>query len=259
MNTLDFAKKKRKGEKISCITCYDYTFAKILNNTSIDCILVGDSLAMVMLGEKSTINVKTNQIALFAKAVVRGATKKYIIADMPFLSYRKNLKNTMDNVETLMQTGVNAVKLEGAFGNEKQISHIVESGVPVMGHIGLTPQSVHSLGGYKVQGRGENTLLTQAKILQDCGCFAIVIECVPRELSGQITQNLSIPTIGIGAGNLVDGQVLVIADMLGLNLDFKPKFVRDFMRGKDLVKSAVDEFDRQIKSDDFPNQKESFE
>lgn len=258
MDILTLKKMKAKGKKISVITCYDYTFAKIIDETDINCILVGDSLGMVMLGSNTTLGVSIEQMEMFTKSVIKGAPNKFIISDLPFLSYRKDLKTTMDNVQKIMKTGAHAVKLEGVFGNEATISHIVQSGVPVMGHIGLTPQSVNQLGGFRVQGKGKNTLIKQAKILEDCGCFSIVIECVPSDLSAKITEFIKIPTIGIGAGSRCDGQVLVLQDLLGMNKDFKPKFVRKFMDGFLQIKDAINDYDKSVKNKKFPSKKESF-
>lgn len=201
MKIQDFKIKKTKNQKISMITCYDFSFAKILNATNIDAILVGDSAAMVMQGESSTLNISTSLLAQHVKSVVRGAPQKIVIADMPFLSYRKGLRVAMDSVEKLMKAGAHAVKLEGASGHLEIVKHIVESGVPVMGHLGLTPQSIHTLGGFKVQGRLPEEfkkIVDDATKLEQAGCFSVVLECVPQKLASQITKNLKIPTIGIG-------------------------------------------------------------
>lgn len=262
MSMLDFQKMKRAGKKISMITCYDYWSARILNQSSIDCILVGDSLAMVMHGHPTTLPASVDLMALHTTAVVKGAPDKFIISDLPFLSYRKSLVENMNAVEALMKTGAHAVKLEGAAGNLEFVRHIVESGVPVMGHLGLTPQSIHQLGGFRVQGRDSDSselLFQQAKALEAHGCFSLVLECVPSILAERISQELSIPTIGIGAGPSTDGQVLVLQDMLGLNQGFKPKFLREYLNGADLIRGAVDEFDRSVKDVSFPNIEESYE
>lgn len=259
---LEFQEAKRERRKISMITCYDYSFARIVAESNIDCILVGDSLAMTMHGYKTTLNATVNMMALHTAAVVRGAPEKFIIGDLPFMSYRKSLSANMTAAEKVMKAGAHAVKLEGVDGNLKLISHLVQSGVPVMGHIGLTPQSVHQLGGFKVQGRNEKAqkkLQEQALALQDAGAFSVVLECVPSSLAQSITAHLEIPTIGIGAGVDCDGQVLVLQDMLGMNQEFKPKFVKKYMQGFDLVTEALNHFHGEVIHGDFPTEKESYQ
>ncbi len=261
MSILNFHENKKNKKKISMITCYDFTFAQILNSTNVDCLLVGDSLAMTMHGHKSTLNASVELMALHTAAVSRGAPDKFIVGDLPFCSYRKNLSSNMSAVEKIMQAGAHAVKLEGADGNLKLIRHIVDSGVPVMGHLGLTPQSVNQLGGFKVQGRDEQTqkkIKQQALQLEAAGCFSIVVECVPAQLAKDITNSLVIPTIGIGAGPETDGQVLVLQDMLGMNKTFKPKFVKSYLNGANLFESAFNTFCREVETGQFPSQKESY-
>ena len=255
MNIHAFHAMKEAGEKITMITCYDYSFANILAHSNIDCILVGDSAAMVMHGHSTTVMATVDMMVAHAQAVVRGAGNKFVIADMPFLSYRKSLSENMDAVGALMQTGAKAIKLEGALGNIELIRHIVDSGVPVMGHIGLTPQSIHQLGGFKVQGRDKKaakTLVQQAKALTEAGCFALVLECLPSQVGAEITQAIPIPTIGIGAGSQTDGQVLVLQDLLGMNKTFQPKFLKQYMAGFDLIKEAFDVFCEDVKSGGYP-------
>lgn len=262
MNVLKMKQMKQTGEKISMITCYDYTSAKIVADSDIDTILVGDSSAMVMHGESSTVNSNIDQICAHIKAVRKGAPDKFIVGDLPFLSYRSDLKTNMENVQNVMQAGANAVKLEGAAGNVNFIKHVVESGVPVVGHIGLTPQFVNQFGGFKVQGKNEEgykSIINDAKALQIAGCFCVVIECVPAPLATEITQMLSIPTIGIGAGVDTDGQVLVMQDMLGMSNNFKPKFLRHYINGYDLFLNAFNEFHKDVKDKSFPNIEESYE
>ena len=261
MNVLDFQKMKTEGRKISMLTCYDHWSAQILAETSVDCLLVGDSLAMVMLGETTTLPATTELMALHVRSVSRGAPKKFIIADMPFLSFRKGLKSTMNSVQALMQAGASAIKLEGVRGHEEIIRHIVQSGVPVMGHLGLTPQSVHHLGGMKVQAREAaeaDVLFSDARKLQELGCFAVVLECIPTLLAKKVTESLEIPTIGIGAGPHCSGQVLVLHDMLGLNPGFKPKFLRTYLNGFETIQGAVTQFDEQVKSSAFPDEQEGY-
>ena len=261
MNVLDFKKYKNENKPISMITCYDSWSATIIEESNMDCILVGDSLAMTMHGHDSTIPADTDLMALHTAAVRKGAPTSFIIGDMPFLSFRQGLVPAMETVEKLMRAGANAVKLEGVNGHSEIISHIVTSGVPVMGHIGLTPQSVNQLGGYKVQGKTDEKarqLIDDALALEAAGCFAIVLECVPASIGTIISEKLIIPTIGIGAGNGCDGQVLVLQDMLGLNNKFQPKFVRTFMDGFDTIKNALNEYDSVVKEKSFPAEKESY-
>lgn len=255
MNIPDFQKMKKTNKKISMITCYDYWSAKIVAQSDIDCILVGDSLAMIMHGHDTTIPATIELMALHVRAVAKGIKNKLIIGDMPFLSYRKGLVESMKAIEQLMQAGAHAIKLEGAAGNLELIQHAVESGIPVIGHLGLTPQAVHQLGGMHVQGREEKaaqTIQNQALQLQDAGCFAVVLECVPTNVAKQITENLVIPTIGIGAGPFTDGQVLVLQDMLGMDPTFKPKFLKTYFDGHTIIKAALDQFNHDVKEIHFP-------
>jgi 3-methyl-2-oxobutanoate hydroxymethyltransferase len=256
MKINDFSSYKKQQRKISMVTCYDYTSAKILANSSVDCILVGDSAAMTMHGFQNTVSATLDMMSYHVAAVYRGAPHQFIIGDLPFLSYRKDLKSNVEAAGTLIQAGAQAVKLEGADGNLELIQHLVKSGIPVMGHLGLTPQSVHQLSGYKVQGKTEAAaakLLQDALDLEKAGCFSIVLECIPRVLAKEITQALSIPTIGIGAGPQTDGQVLVWQDLLGFNSDFKAKFVKIYLEGQDLVTQALNQFTKEVNSGEFPN------
>ncbi len=261
MNVLEFQKMKDEGRKISMVTCYDYSSAQAVAESSIDCILVGDSLAMTMHGFPNTLSATTSMMALHTAAVARGARSKFIVADLPFLSYRKGLKEAMDSVHDLMSAGAHAVKLEGVHGHAEIVRHIVDSGVPVMGHLGLTPQSVHALGGMKIQARTNaavKILASEARELEDVGCFALVLECVPAEAARQVTNLLKIPTIGIGAGPGVSGQVLVYQDMIGLNPGFKPKFLRTYANAFDIIQAALNAYDRDVKSGSFPSESETY-
>ncbi len=261
MTIPDFVSKKSKGEKISMITCYDSTFAKLIDQTTIDAILVGDSANMVMHGEKTTLSISVDMMAAHIKAVSKSLTKKLLIGDMPFMSYRKSLDSNMAAVEMLMKAGSHALKLEGAEGNIQLIKHVIQSGVPVMGHLGLTPQSVFTLGGFKVQGReakAQDKILQDALALQEAGCFSIVLECVPSSLAKKIAEELHVPVIGIGAGQAVDGQVLVLQDMLGLNQNFKPSFLRHYLNGAELVQNALNHFHKDVIEGNFPAEKESY-
>jgi 3-methyl-2-oxobutanoate hydroxymethyltransferase len=261
MNIFDFQKMKDANIKISMVTCYDYWSARIIAETDIDCVLVGDSLAMIMHGHATTIPATVEIIALHTQAVAKGVQNKFIIGDLPFCSYRESLSNTMHAVEKIMQAGANAVKLEGADGNESVINHIVHSGVPVMGHIGMTPQSIHQLGGFCVQGKdraGAETLIDQALRLEKAGCFAIVLECIPNKVAKTITDQLTIPTIGIGAGPNVSGQVLVLHDLLGIYDTFKAKFVKSYINGHSLIQNALNEYNREVKLRQFPSQQHCY-
>ncbi|MCS5711230.1 3-methyl-2-oxobutanoate hydroxymethyltransferase [Candidatus Berkiella aquae] len=254
MNITDFRKMKASSQKISMIVCYDHWSAQIVNQSKVDCILVGDSAAMVIHGHNTTLPATVDMMIQHIQAVAKGAPQKFIVGDMPFCSYRKGLTDTMETVDKMMKAGSHAIKLEGADDNASIITHIVKSGIPVMGHIGLTPQSVHSLGGFKVQGRQQDAadrILEQALTLQDAGCFSLVLECIPYELAKRISAELTIPTIGIGAGPYTDGQVLVLQDMLGLQTH-KPKFLKTFMEGFSLIKTTLDQYDNEVKSSTFP-------
>ncbi len=267
MNILEFKNRKtgdksERVRKLSLITCYDYTSACLASQTSIDALLVGDSLAMTMYGHSSTLPATLELMAAHTAAVVRGAGDKMVIADLPFLSFRKSLSDNVNAVALLMQAGAHAVKLEGAAGNCELVQHLVQSGVPVMGHLGLTPQSVNQLGGYKVQGREASAAqaITKAALdLEAAGCFSVVLECVPSALAREITANLMIPTIGIGAGPDTDGQILVWQDLLGLNTDFTPKFVRTYANGADVIRAAIDSYVHDVREQTFPSPKESYE
>jgi 3-methyl-2-oxobutanoate hydroxymethyltransferase len=261
MKIQDFAQKKQNGQKISMVTCYDYTFARILADTEIDCLLVGDSGAMVMHGYPTTLSATVNLMALHTAAVARGAFTKFIVGDLPFMSYRKDLASNMSAIAKIMRAGANAVKLEGARGNLEMIRHTVDSGVPVMGHLGLTPQSVNQLGGFKVQGKikkDHDQIFEDAQALEKAGCFSVVLECVPAGLAQEISKSLQIPTIGIGAGVNCDGQVLVLQDMLGMNKEFRPKFLRTYMNGVEVIKSALNQYHQDVVTENFPTEKESY-
>ena len=257
----DFQLKKEAGQKITMLTCYDSWSAKLLDTTSIDALLIGDSVAMVQHGHKTTLPATIKLMALHCEAVVRGAPHQFLVGDLPFMSYRKSFETNVKAAEIIMRTGVQAVKLEGAEGNIDLIKHLVQSGIPVMGHIGLTPQSIYQMGGFRVQGKNPEAaelLKKQAILLEDAGCFAIVLECVPSALAHSITQTLKIPTIGIGAGQSTDGQILVLHDMLGFNQDFQPKFVRHYLNGAELFKKSIDNYIKDVHESQFPTEKESY-
>ncbi len=253
---------KEKGDKISLVTCYDYWSANILKGTPVDALLVGDSVSMVMHGFDSTIHATVDMMATHTAAVARARTGKLIISDLPFLAHRTSRSHLMKSVDHLMKAGAQALKMETAPGQENVVRWIAESGVPMIGHVGLTPQFVHQFGGYKVQGRDSQSyqkILQHSKDLEEAGCSAIVLECVPSELAREITSQLSIPTIGIGAGPAVDGQVLVLQDLLGFNMDFKPKFVRQFAQGHDWMNQALTHFTQSVQSINFPKDEETFQ
>ena len=261
VNVQTFTKRKQQNLKISMVTCYDFWSAKIINQSDIDCILVGDSLAVVMHGFDSTVHATLDMMKMHVAAVVRGAHDKFVVADMPFLSCSKGITVGMDAVQELMQTGASAVKIEGAAHQADLIAHIVEAGVPVMGHIGLTPQSIHNLGGHKVQGKGESDaqqLIDDAKRLEQAGCFAIVLECIPNKLGDCVSRAVSVPTIGIGAGPHTDGQVLVLHDLLGADPDFCPKFLRRYANVNQLVAGALSGFHEDVRDQSFPAPGETY-
>ena len=258
---LDFLKVKRENKKITMISTYDYWSALICEEVGIDCILVGDSLGMVVQGQDSTLPVSLDEIIYHAKAVRRGAPNTFIVVDMPFLTYQVNKEEALKNAGRIMQeTGANAVKLEGGEEILETAEKLVKSGIPVMGHLGLTPQSVHALGGYKVQGKTkekQKKLKRDAKLLQDAGVFSIVLEAIPKSLAEDITNSLEIPTIGIGAGNKTDGQVLVFHDLLGF-FDKSPKFVKRYLEGKKLFKDAISQFIKEVEEETFPDEKHTY-
>lgn len=262
MNIHEFKRKKQAQQKISMVTCYDYPSACTVAESDVDCILVGDSVAMAVHGHTNTIMATIEMMVLHTEAVARGLGKQFLITDLPFLSHKISLKNTMLQVKRIMQAGAHAVKIEGADDDTRTtIAHIVQAGVPVMGHIGLTPQSIHQLGGYKIQGKGQDhaaQLVDQAKELEQAGCFALVIECVPHQLAQIITQSVTIPTIGIGAGADTDGQVLVWHDMLGLQDSFNPKFVKRFTCAKECLLAALNAYVQQVQNGQFPSEEHTF-
>jgi 3-methyl-2-oxobutanoate hydroxymethyltransferase len=259
----DFKTRKESKAPISMITCYDHAFARIVEQTGIDVILVGDSLGNVIAGYTSTIPVTIDQMIYHTEIVRRGAPSKFLIIDMPFMSYHVSVEDTLRNAGRMMkETGANAVKLEGGEDFKHIVEALVRASIPVMGHIGLTPQSVHKLGGYSVQGKEEDKrkkLIRDAKILQDAGAFSIVLEKVPESLAQQITDSLTIPTIGIGAGRYCDGQVLVINDVLGIDESFAPKFIKKYADLFEISKNAIQEYDREVKDKKFPEEKHVYE
>jgi len=253
---------KQKGEKITMLTAYDYSTAKIIDEVGIPLILVGDSLGMVVLGYESTIPVTMEEMLHHTKAVVRGTKQAMVIGDMPFMTYHISVADALHNAARFIQEGgAQAIKLEGGVTVAEKVSRIVECGIPVMGHIGLTPQSIHQFGGFKVQGKTPEAairLLKDAQALEEAGAFAIVLEVVPAPLATLITQRLSVPTIGIGAGIGCDGQVQIINDILGSFPDFVPKHAKQYTRLIDIMSSAITEYYDEVKAGSFPTEKQSF-
>lgn len=260
--TASFLKKKKNKEKITMLTAYDYTTAKLLDESGVDTLLVGDSLGMVMLGYDDTIKVTVDDIIHHSKAVARGVKNAFVVADMPFLSYNISIEDAVKNAGRLIQEGnASAIKLEGGFDVLEQVRAIVRAQIPVMGHIGLTPQSVNIMGGYKVQGKNmmdAKKIIEEAKALESAGAFAIVLECVPEELAKLISEIIDIPTIGIGAGKYCDGQVLVVQDALGMYNDLRPKFVKRFGDIGDSMKKAVKEYIKEVETQSFPAEEHKF-
>lgn len=257
-----FAKRKAEKERISMLTCYDYTTAKIVNSSNVDAVLVGDSLGNVMLGYEDTLSVTMEDMITFGHAVARGCKDKLVVIDMPFMSYQVSVEQAVTNAGRLLKEGRgNAVKLEGGKKIAEHIRAITNAGIPVMAHIGMTPQSVNAFGGNKVQGKSElaaKMLIEDALAVQEAGAFSVVLECVPAKLAKIVTEKLSIPTIGIGAGPDCDGQILVYQDMLGMYKDFSPKFVKHFGNVGDQILEAFNKYDSEVKTSEFPSEEHCF-
>ncbi len=257
-----FQDAKKNGEKITMLTAYDYSTAKLMDEAGIDSILIGDSMGNVILGYEDTLSVTMEDMIHHTAAVARGAKDALIVGDMPFMSYQASVYDAVVNAGRLMKEGrANAVKLEGGAGVCRQIKAITEAGIPVVAHLGLTPQSINAFGGYKVQGKSETTakkLLEDAFAVQEAGAFAVVLECVPEKLAKIITEKLDIVTIGIGAGNGCDGQVLVYQDMLGMFTDYVPKFVKQFAQVGDIMKKAFADYKKEVSEGIFPAQEHSY-
>lgn len=260
--SVTFKEAKKKGEKLSMLTAYDYTTAKLIDESGVDSILVGDSLGMVVLGYEDTLSVTMEDMIHHTSAVARGAKNALIIADMPFMSYQTSVYDAVVNAGRLVKEGrAQAVKLEGGFEFCEHIKAIVNASIPVCAHIGLTPQSVNAFGGFKVQGKGKKAaqkLLDEARAVEEAGAFAVVLECVPAKLAEKISQSISIPTIGIGAGAGCDGQVLVYQDMLAVYSDFKPKFVKQYAQVGEIMKDAFRQYISEVKSGAFPSEEHTF-
>ena len=253
---------KVKGEKIAMLTAYDYSFAKILDGTGIDIILVGDSASNVMAGHASTLPITLNEMIYHGTSVVRAVKRALVVVDLPFGTYQGNSKEALNSAIRIMkETGADAVKLEGGREILESVDRILSAGIPIMGHLGLTPQSIHKFGTYVVRATTEeeaSKLIDDAYMLEKSGCFAIVLEKIPAKLGAEVTRKLRIPIIGIGAGRNVDGQVLVLHDMLGITMDFSPRFLRRYHNLAEEVRGAVNTYIHDVKTIDFPNEKEQY-
>lgn len=253
---------KASGEKIAVLTGYDFSMARILDAAGIDVILVGDSASNVMAGHETTLPITLDQMIYHAASVVRAVQRALVVVDLPFGSYQGNSKIALESTIRIMkESGAHAVKLEGGEEVAESVKRILSAGVPVMGHLGLTPQSIYKFGTYTVRAKEEaeaQKLMADAQLLQELGCFGIVLEKIPAQLAKQVSESLWIPTIGIGAGADTDGQVLVTHDMLGITKDFQPRFLRRYLDLFDLVKEAVEQYIKDVKSEDFPNEREQY-
>jgi len=259
---VELKQMKGKGEKIPMLTAYDYSTAKLIDETGVPLILVGDSLGMVVLGYESTIPVTMDEMIHHTKAVVRGTQRALVVGDMPFMTYHTGVEDALRNAARFIQeAGAQAVKLEGGEVVADKVKRLVECGIPVQGHIGLTPQSVHQLGGFKVVGKTPEVavrLLNDAKALEQAGVFSVVLEAVPAPLSKLITERVGVPTIGIGAGPDCDGQVQVVSDLLGLFTDFVPKHAKQYAKLADMIKAAVGDYVSEVQAGSFPTPKQSY-
>tara|TARA_B100000497_G_scaffold98322_1_gene110872 strand:- start:2107 stop:2925 length:819 start_codon:yes stop_codon:yes gene_type:complete len=253
---------KNEGEKISMLTAYDFSFAKIIDEAGIDVILVGDSASNVMAGHETTLPITLDQMIYHASSVVRAVKRALVVVDLPFGTYQADSKEALKSAIRIMkESGAHAVKLEGGHLAKESIERIIQAGIPVMGHLGLTPQSIYKFGTYTVRAKDDdeaNTLINDSKMLQKIGCFSIVLEKIPNVLAKKVASNLKLPIIGIGAGSDVDGQVLVSHDMLGMNKDFSPRFLRRYLDLDSLVSEAVKKYSSDIKSGSFPNKEEQY-
>lgn len=262
VTTYTLQEMKRAGIPISMLTAYDYSMAKILDSTGIDVLLVGDSASNVMAGHETTLPITLDQMIYHASSVIRGIKRALVVVDLPFGSYQGNSKEALNSaIRVMKESGAHAIKLEGGRAIKESVERILSAGIPVMGHLGLTPQSIYKFGTYEVRAREEaeaKMLLEDAKLLEEIGCFAIVLEKIPSELAKKVHEQVNIPLIGIGAGRHVDGQVLVTHDMLGINKDFAPRFLRRYLDAYTLIHDAVKQYIDDVKSRDFPSDKESY-
>nr|WP_315252508.1 3-methyl-2-oxobutanoate hydroxymethyltransferase [uncultured Flavobacterium sp.] len=262
ITTKSLIEMKSNGEKISMLTAYDYTMAKIVDTAGIDVILVGDSASNVMAGHETTLPITLDQMIYHASSVVRAVERALVVVDLPFGSYQSDSKEALrSSIRIMKESGGHAVKLEGGKEIKDSIKKILNAGIPVMGHLGLTPQSIYKFGTYTVRAKEEEEaekLMEDAKLLEQLGCFALVLEKIPAHLAKQVAESISIPVIGIGAGSGVDGQVLVIHDMLGMNNEFSPRFLRRYMNLYEGMTTAISQYVDDVKSKDFPNEKEQY-
>jgi 3-methyl-2-oxobutanoate hydroxymethyltransferase len=262
VTTHTLEKMKEKGEKIAMITAYDFSFAKIFDAAGIDVILVGDSASNVMAGHETTLPITLDQMIYHASSVIRGVNRSLVVVDMPFGSYQSNSKEALVSAFRIMkETGAHAIKLEGGEEVLESVKRIIAAGIPVMGHLGLTPQSIYKFGTYAVRAKEEaeaEKLKKDALLLQEAGCFGIVLEKIPASLAKEVSESLNIPTIGIGAGKCCDGQVLVMHDMLGINTEFKPRFLRQYLNMHKLITDSVQHYIHDVKANDFPNEQEQY-
>ncbi|MGB2630812.1 MAG: 3-methyl-2-oxobutanoate hydroxymethyltransferase [Candidatus Omnitrophota bacterium] len=263
VTVLDFKRKKEAGEKITMLTAYDHLMARIIDRSGLDAILVGDSVGMVMLGYDNTTSVTMDEMIHHSKAVRKGTERAFLIGDMPFMSYQASDEDAVRNAGRFVQeAGCEAVKVEGGREALPRVEAIIAAGIPVLGHIGLTPQSLNKLGGYRVQGRDSDSaaqLMEDAVLLEKAGCFALVLECVPKDLAGKVARKLRVPVIGIGAGVHCDGQVLVTHDIIGYFDRFVPKFVKQYTKVNEVIGEAVAKFKRETESGEFPGDEQSFD
>ena len=262
VTTKSVVEMKANGEKISMLTAYDYTFAKLLDSAGIDVLLVGDSASNVMAGHETTLPITLDQMIYHASSVIRGVTRALVVVDLPFGTYQSDPKKALRSATHIMkESGAHAIKLEGGKEEAESIRRIVNAGIPVMGHLGLTPQSIHQFGGFGLRAKEDaeaQKLKEDAKLLEQLGCFAIVLEKIPAALAEEVAKSVRIPIIGIGAGNGVDGQVLVMHDMLGMSNEFHPKFLRKYANLQEVINEAVTHYITDVKSVDFPNENESY-
>ena len=253
---------KNNSEKISMLTAYDFSFAKIIDEAGIDIILVGDSASNVMAGHETTLPITLDQMIYHASSVVRAVNRALVIVDLPFGTYQADSKEALKSaIKIMKESGAHAVKLEGGYKAKESIERIIQAGIPVMGHLGLTPQSIYKFGTYEVRAKDKkeaDALLNDALMLEEIGCFSVLLEKIPNTLSKEVSSKLTVPIIGIGAGSHVDGQVLVLQDMLGMNKDFSPRFLRRYLDLNSLVSDAVKKYSTDIKSGDFPNEEEQY-
>jgi len=253
---------KDRGEKISMLTAYDYSMAQLIDEAGVDIILVGDSASNVMAGHNTTLPITLDQMIYHASSVIRAVTRSFVVVDIPFGSYQGNSSEALRSVIRVMkESGAHSVKMEGGAEIKESVLRVLSAGVPVMGHLGLTPQSIYKFGTYAVRAKEEDEaekLIADAKLLEECGCYAIVLEKIPADLAKRVSEEISIPTIGIGAGPDTDGQVLVMHDMLGITKEFKPRFLRQYADVGSIITEAVGNYIKDVKSKDFPNQNESY-